>query len=105
MGRDRFGVNAKVDGEDARLERVSPLALDLGERRECSWSGIGRSGRRGRRGVVDAFPRPAGGKARKDTEICCPWRVIHTGDKQVEEKVRLPEPTETEDYTQRRACA
>jgi len=54
---------------------------------------------------VDAFPRPAGGKARKDTEICCPWRVIHTGDKQVEEKVRLPEPTETEDYTQRRACA
>jgi len=54
---------------------------------------------------VDAFPRPAGGKARKDTEIGCPWRVIHTGDKQVEEKVRLPEPTETEDYTRGSACA
>ena len=103
MARDRLCVNAKVDGEDAWLERVSPLALELGERRECPWSGIGRSGRR--RGVVDAFPRPAGGKARKDTEIGCPWRVIHTGDKQVEEKVRLPEPTETEDYTRGSACA
>lgn len=101
----RRGVNLeKVDvkvelgtnREDAALWRRR-LGPGVGIRRESARRGVGwrlllllllllRS--------LLAFPRPAGGKARKITQISRPLGIIHTGDKMEENKsVRLPEPT------------
>jgi hypothetical protein len=64
-----------VDGEDARPEggRFAVLAAVEGklarERREGARSRVVRRGGEGRRGVVNAFPRPVDGKARECTEV------------------------------------